>query len=81
LRNTLLSNELFLFPYPPWRPYKQEANGLLHIAFSVPNLEYVLAQLDKQGIVAEPIRTDEYTGKRFTFIADPDGLPIELYEG
>jgi glyoxylase I family protein len=25
--------------------------------------------------------TDKYTGKRFTFFADPDDLPIELYEG
>jgi glyoxylase I family protein len=28
----------------------------------------------------EEIRTDPLTGKRFTFFADPDGLPIELYE-
>ncbi|MHC3242368.1 VOC family protein, partial [Salmonella enterica] len=28
----------------------------------------------------EPIRIDPYTGKRFTFFNDPDGLPLELYE-
>jgi glyoxylase I family protein len=28
----------------------------------------------------EPIRVDEYTGRRFTFFADPDDLPLELYE-
>ena len=28
----------------------------------------------------KPIRTDEYTGKRFVFFSDPDGLAIELYE-
>lgn len=72
--------ELFSFPSPPLRPSRPEACGLRHLAFSVANLENVLAQLDKQGIAAEPIRTDEYTGKRFTFIADPDGLPMELYE-
>ena len=72
--------ELFSFPLPPLRPSRPEASGLRHLAFSVANLEIVLAQLEKQGIAAEPIRTDEYTGKRFTFIADPDGLPIELYE-
>jgi glyoxylase I family protein len=81
LRNTLLSNELFLFPYPPLRPSRPEASGLRHLAFSVNNLENVIATLEKLGVVAEPIRTDEYTGKRFTFIADPDDLPIELYEG
>ena len=26
------------------------------------------------------VRVDELAGKRFTFFADPDGLPIELYE-
>jgi glyoxylase I family protein len=30
--------------------------------------------------VVEPIRVDEFTEKRFTFVADPDGLPIEFYE-
>ena len=73
--------ELFSFPSPPSRPSRPEASRLRHLAFSVANLEIVLALLEKQGIVAEPIRTDEYTGKRFTFIADPDDLPIELYEG
>lgn len=73
--------ELFSFPSAPSRPSRPEAFGLRHLAFSVANLENVLAQLEKHGIAAEPIRTDEYTGKRFTFIADPDGLPIELYEG
>jgi glyoxylase I family protein len=73
--------ELFSFLSPPLRPSRPEASGLRHLAFSVANLENVLALLEKQGIVAEPIRTDEYTSKRFTFITDPDGLPIELYEG
>jgi glyoxylase I family protein len=26
------------------------------------------------------LRVDEYTGQRFVFFADPDGLPLELYE-
>jgi glyoxylase I family protein len=26
------------------------------------------------------VRVDEYTGRRFTFFSDPDGLPLELYE-
>ena len=32
------------------------------------------------GVTVEPIRVDEYTGRRFTFFPDPDGLPLELYE-
>jgi glyoxylase I family protein len=31
-------------------------------------------------VKCEPIRVDEYTGRRFTFFADPDDLPLELYE-
>jgi len=34
----------------------------------------------KYGVAFEPVQVDEYTGKRFTFFADPDGLPLELYE-
>lgn len=26
------------------------------------------------------MRLDELTNRRFTFFADPDGLPLELYE-
>jgi glyoxylase I family protein len=32
------------------------------------------------GTALEPVRVDEFTGRRFTFFADPDGLPLELYE-
>ncbi len=72
--------ELFSFPAPPARPSRPEACGLRHLAFAVTDLENVIAQLQQQQVVAEPIRTDVFTGKRFTFIADPDGLPIEFYE-
>jgi glyoxylase I family protein len=33
-----------------------------------------------KGIVFEPVRVDEFTGKKFIFISDPDNLPIEFYE-
>ena len=73
--------ELFSFPNPPKRPSRPEATGLRHIAFDVDNLDAVIAHLATHGVEAEPIRVDETTHKRFTFIADPDGLPIEFYEG
>ncbi|GAB4196336.1 MAG: VOC family protein [Thermoflexibacter sp.] len=72
--------ELFSFPNPPLRVSQPEARGLRHLAFEVENLENVIQILDKKGIITEPIRIDELTGKRFTFFADPDGLPLELYE-
>lgn len=72
--------ELFSFPDPPKRPSFPEAAGLRHLAFEIGDLDDALAHLAAHRIKAEPIRTDEFTGKRFTFITDPDGLPVELYE-
>lgn len=72
--------ELFTFPNAPKRLSRPEAQGLRHLAFRVGSLDDEITRLASFGIEAEPIRTDEYTGKRFTFIRDPDDLPIELYE-
>lgn len=57
-----------------------EATGLRHLAFEVDDIERTIEALKKKSVMTEPIRIDEYTGKRFTFFADPDGLPLELYE-
>lgn len=72
--------ELFSFPNPPARPSRPESTGLRHLAFQVNNLDLTVHELTKKGITSEPIRIDEFTGKRFTFIADPDDLPLEFYE-
>ncbi|TBR39608.1 MULTISPECIES: SMU1112c/YaeR family gloxylase I-like metalloprotein [Dyella] len=72
--------ELFSFPSPPPRPSRPEAQGLRHLAFAVPDVDAAVRSLNARGVECEPIRIDEYTGRRFTFFADPDDLPIELYE-
>lgn len=72
--------ELFSFPAPPPRPSRPEALGLRHLAFLVDDLDAEVARLAAAGVDCEPIRIDEFTGQRFTFFADPDGLPLELYE-
>ncbi|MGA6098574.1 VOC family protein [Stutzerimonas marianensis] len=72
--------ELFSFPAAPPRPSRPEAQGLRHLAFSVEDVSACQAVLEAKGVQVEPIRVDEYTGRRFTFFADPDGLPLELYE-
>jgi glyoxylase I family protein len=72
--------ELFSFPNPPPRTSRPEGCGLRHLAFEVSNLDNAITWLNEKGVPTEPIRTDEYTGKRFTFFADPDDLPLELYE-
>ena len=72
--------ELFSFPDPPPRPSYPEACGLRHLAFACDDLDAEAARLAGHGVALEPIRVDEFTGRRFTFFADPDGLPLELYE-
>lgn len=72
--------ELFIMKNCPRRPSYPEAYGLRHLAFHVENAEEAVHWLSERGIAAEPIRTDEYTGKRMTFFFDPDGLPLEIHE-
>ena len=72
--------ELFSFPSPPPRPSRPEAAGLRHLAFEVDDIEEAIKAVSHFGVLVEPVRVDEFTGKRFTFFADPDGLPIEFVE-
>lgn len=72
--------ELFSFPGAPPRPSYPEAQGLRHLAFAVQDVQAWAEHLQSRGVAVEAIRVDEYTGRRFTFFADPDGLPLELYE-
>lgn len=72
--------ELFSFPGAPARPSYPEAQGLRHLAFASNDLEADVRHLQQHGVECEPIRVDDLTGRRFTFFADPDNLPLELYE-
>ncbi|PLZ81409.1 hypothetical protein CBP16_09930, partial [Fischerella thermalis WC217] len=72
--------ELFSFPNPPQRVSQPEACGLRHLAFQVENIDEVVSELKAKGVEVEEIRTDEITGKKFTFFQDPDALPLEIYE-
>ena len=80
LRLADMELELFIIPGRPARPSYPEANGLRHLAFHVDSVEKTVAELNALGIATEPIRVDEYTGKKMTFFADPDGLPLEIHE-
>ena len=72
--------ELFSFPGAPKRASWPEAQGLRHLAFAVADIAECIRELEAKGVAVEPVKVDELTGKRFTFFADPDGLPLELYE-
>ena len=72
--------ELFSFKNSPERLSYPEACGLRHLAFEVLNIEETVQELKEKGINVEPIRIDEFTGRKYTFFEDPDKLPLELYE-
>jgi glyoxylase I family protein len=72
--------ELFSFPRSPERLSYPEAQGLRHLAFLVSSIEAEVEHLKSYGVPVEPVRVDEYTGKKYTFFSDPDNLPLELYE-
>ncbi|MEL0640658.1 VOC family protein [Pseudoalteromonas aliena] len=72
--------ELFSFDGAPVRPSYPEAQGLRHLAFTVADVQVAKTYLESCDVNVEDIRVDEITGKKFTFFADPDNLPLELYE-
>ena len=72
--------ELFIIKNAPKRPSYPEAAGLRHLAFAVESVDATVAELNALGIETEPVRLDEVTGKKMTFFADPDGLPLEIHE-
>ena len=72
--------ELFIVKNPPERVTNPEASGLRHLAFRVDDVEKTVEELSRKGIKCEPVRMDEFTGKRMTFFRDPDDLPLEIHE-
>ena len=64
--------EIFVDPNHPERVNSPEAKGLRHVAVTVDKIEDLNMEI-------EEIRTDWF-GRRFTFVKDPDGLPIEIKE-
>lgn len=72
--------ELFSFPDPPPRASYPEACGLRHLCFAVDDVAACKREIEARGVAVQDIRVDEYTGRRFVFFNDPDGLPLELYE-
>lgn len=71
--------EVFVDPTHPARLSNPEANGLRHIALQFDDIETEVQTLRAKGYDVEPVRTD-WHGKKFTFVKDPDGQPVELHE-
>ena len=68
--------EIFIDLNHPERLSNPEAKGLRHLAFKVDSIDGTLTEL---GITDAHVDND-WTGERYCFISDPDGLPIELHE-
>ena len=77
--NNTTELELFIMKGHPAR-LSPEAYGLRHLAFKVPSVDDMVADLEGKGILCEPVRWDTFTGEKMTFFFDPDGLPIEIHE-
>ncbi|WP_438478691.1 SMU1112c/YaeR family gloxylase I-like metalloprotein [Streptococcus pluranimalium] len=74
--------EIFIKPDAPARPTlpQPEHQGLRHLAFKVSDVGACLAEFDRLGIPHEPLRWDDFDGKKMAFFFDPDGLPLEIHE-
>lgn len=68
--------EVFIDPTHPPRATQPENMGLRQLSLRVDNLEKTIEELELE---AGPIMND-WVGVRFCFVADPDGLPVQLHE-
>ena len=73
--------ELFSFPEYKERNSFPESKGLRHLAFAVDDVEGWIIFLRSKNVEVQDVRIDEITNKKFTFFYDPNGQPLELYEG
>ncbi len=73
--------EVFVDLRHPARADNPENLGLRHMAFVIAgSLEACITELKNKGIAdIGPVMTD-WVGKRFCFINDPDGIPVEIRE-
>ena len=59
--------ELFSGKHNPPRPSYPEALGLRHLAFRVEDMDAAVRELNEKGVDTEPVRKDQFTGRRMTF--------------
>ena len=73
--------ELFSFPEYKERNSFPESKGLRHLAFAVDDVQQWISFLRSKNVDVQDVRIDELTNRKFTFFYDPNGQPLELYEG
>ncbi len=79
--NGIYQIELFSFPEFKERNSFPESKGLRHLAFEVDDVEESVVELRSKNVEVQDMRVDEITGKKFAFFYDPNGQPLEIYEG
>lgn len=78
LRDPVTGHVLELNYYPDQPPYR-EGDELDHLGFHVDELDATIARLERLGgtVRIPPFREG---GERLAFLADPDGIWVELWE-
>ncbi len=71
--------EMFIDPKHPAHANNPENLGLRHFALKTSSIEETVHKLEGKGIHCGTIGND-WTGVRYCYTEDPDGLPIELHE-
>ena len=73
--------EMFIDPRHPASP-EFEPIGVRHFALKVDNIEEELQRLEHaaSSVIRSSSIMEDWIGKRFCYIYDPDGLAIELNE-
>jgi predicted enzyme related to lactoylglutathione lyase len=64
--------------FPTNSPYFHKSTASFMINYRVPNLDRMIAQLKDKGVTAEKVET--YDFGRFSWVTDPEGNRIELWE-
>ncbi len=73
--------ELFIDPRHPKRADNPENLGIRHVAFTIEDpLEECISILKEKGIIDIGSIMIDWVGKRFCFVKDPDGIPVEIRE-
>ena len=73
--------ELFVDPRHPKRAENPENLGLRHVAYTIEgSLEECIINLKEKGIIDIGSVMTDWVGKRFCFVKDLDGIPVELRE-
>ncbi len=73
--------ELFIDPRHPKRAESPENLGLRHMALTIDvSLEDCIINLKAKGVSDFGQIMTDWVGKRFCFVKDPDGIPVEIRE-